>query len=346
MKTLSFRILLLLLLSWPLSSFAAQQYVRGDVNGNKRVDIEDVTTMVSRLLSNNGKYIVECDVNRDRKFNISDVTELINYLLSGNWSTPDNLDPPYPDGTEIYTVNGVSFAMLPVEGGTFMMGYGDKALIYPGSHASHQVTLSSFKIGVTEVTQALWVAVMGNNPSPDQSDVDHLPVSNVSWHDCKTFIQRLNELTGEHFNFPTDAQWEFAARGGNLSQGYLYAGSDDVDEVAWWPDEEAGLTWHPAMVGQKKANELGLYDMSGNMSEWCYDDWDYWTVNSIDEEPLVDPVYERDNVINESMRHRVMRGGSRCDMSALELEYLTVYSRNYPFVYTVNNQYGLRLALW
>ena len=327
----------------PLSSFG--QYVRGDVNGSRTVDIADVTALISKVLSSGGAYIQVCDVNYDGAVNIADVTELIHYVLSGVWITPDYTGPSIPENAEIYTVNGVSFAMLPVEGGTFMMGYGDTEYAYPGSHASHQVTLSSFKIGVTEVTQELWLAVMGTNPSPDQSDVSLLPVCSVSWHDCKNFIDRLNELTGLNFNFPTDAQWEFAARGGTLSQGYLFAGSDNIDEVAWWADENAtSWTWHPAFVGLKKANELGLYDMSGNVSEWCYDD--DWIVNNSNVAPMIDPVYERAYVPNETLRRRIMRGGSRYDEDAFGWEFCTVYSRDRVRVYDNHKLFGLRLAIW
>ena len=328
----------------PLSSFGVE-YVRGDVNRNRTVDISDVTYLIGKVLSSGGAYIPICDVNFDRATDIADVTALIHYVLLGVWTSPDYSGPPIPDNAEFYTVNGVSFAMVPVEGGTFMMGYGNTEYSYPGSHASHQVTLSSFKIGVTEVTQELWMAVMGTNPSPDQSNVSLLPVCCVSWHDCKNFIDRLNELTGLNFNFPTDAQWEFAARGGNFSQGYLYAGSDDIDEVAWWADENAtSLTWHPAFVGLKKSNELGLYDMSGNVSEWCYDD--DWVVNNPDVEPMVDPVYERASVPNESLRRRIMRGGSRYDEDAFGWEFCTVYSRDRVRVYDNHTLFGLRLAIW
>ena len=341
-KTIN-QILLSLLMLLPLSSFG--QYVRGDLNGNSTVDISDVTVLISKVLTSGGAYIPICDVNYDRATDIADVTALIHYVLTGVWGSPDYAGPPIPENAEIYTVNGVPFAMLPVEGGIFMMGYGDTDNAYIGSHASHQVTLSSYKIGVTEVTQELWEAVMGTNPSPDQSDVAVMPVCNVSWHDCRTFIQRLNELTGLNFNFPTDAQWEFAARGGNLSQGYLFAGSDDIDEVAWWADENAtSWTWHPAFVGLKKANELGLYDMSGNVSEWCYDD--YWIVNNSNVEPMVDPVYERASVPNESLRRRIMRGGSRYDADAFGWEFCTVYSRDRVQVYENHQLFGLRLAIW
>jgi len=165
--------------------------------------------------------------------------------------------------------------MVPVEGGTFTMG----ATAEQGSDASvvgkpaHKVTLRSFSIGKYEVTQEEWEAVMGSNPSDFKGA--KRPVEMVSWNDCQTFIRKLNALTGKQFRLPTEAEWEYAARGGNRSSGYKYSGSDNLGNVAWY-DENSGGTTHP--VGQKQANELGLYDMSGNVWEWCQDryDWDYY----------------------------------------------------------------------
>ena len=168
----------------------------------------------------------------------------------------------------VYTVNGVSFTMIPVQGGTFQMG---ATLEQQSSDRDekpvHSVTLSSYSIGETELTQALWQAVMDNNPSNFRGG-GNLPVENVSWNDCQEFIRKLNQLTGATFRLPTEAEWEFAARGGNKSRGTQYAGSSNLDEVAW-SDNNSDNKTHP--VKTKLPNELGLYDMSGNVWEWCQD---------------------------------------------------------------------------
>ena len=130
----------------------------------------------------------------------------------------------------------------------------------------HSVTLSSYSIGETEVTQALWTAVMGSNPSNFKGN--NLPVEKVSWNDCQTFIRKLNDLTGENFRLPTEAEWEFAARGGNRSRGYKYSGSDNLGDVAWYTDNSGDKTH---AVKSKSPNELGIYDMSGNVWERCSD---------------------------------------------------------------------------
>lgn len=181
------------------------------------------------------------------------------------------------EGSRTFTVNGVKFTMVPVEGGTFTMG----ATSEQGSDAeedekpAHKVTLSDYYIGQTEVTQALWEAVMGSNPSFFEGD--NLPVEQVSWNDCQVFIQKLNQLTGKQFRLPTEAEWEYAARGGRKSQGYKYAGGNNIGSVAWYTGN-SGIETHP--IGTKQANELGIYDMSGNVYEWCSDWYGDYTSSS------------------------------------------------------------------
>ena len=181
--------------------------------------------------------------------------------VQNSYSNQNGSTPAFDGEDKVYTANGVSFKMIAVRGGTFQMGNDD------GYNAVHQVTLSDYFIGETEVTQELWSAVMGSNPSGFTGNMQR-PVEQVSWNDCQAFISKLNELTGEAFRLPTEAQWEYAARGGNQAQGRLYSGSDAIDDVAWYKSNSSSTT-NP--VKTKAPNELGIYDMSGNVYEWCSD---------------------------------------------------------------------------
>ena len=196
---------------------------------------------------------------------------------------------------ETIVVNGVKFNMVKIKGGTFSMGatseQGSDA--YDSEKPVHSVTLSDYYIGETEVTQELWEAVMGSNPSYCKGN-NQRPVERVSWNDCQEFINKLNRLTGKNFRLPAEAEWEYAARGGKYSRGYRYSGSNNADEVAcYWRNSgdkylsgewngdsiiENNCKTHP--VKTKKANELGLYDMSGNVEEWCNDRYGDYQSNS------------------------------------------------------------------
>ena len=251
-------------------------------------------------------------------------------LVSG----PLQEEPINPETTN-FTVNGVSFKMVAVEGGTFMMG----ATAEQGSDylsrelPTHLVTLSSYSIGATEVTQELWQVVMGSNPSSFTGNLQR-PVENVSWNDCQEFITKLNQMTGKNFRLPTEAEWEFAARGGNKSKGYKYSGSNTIDDVAWYyyNADNVGSSspdFGTHSVATKYPNELGLYDMSGNVWEWCQD-W-YGSYSSDSQTNPTGP---------SSGSFRVNRGGS-WDINAGDCR---VSDRNYDTPgYRIS--LGLRLAL-
>lgn len=335
----------LLLLAIPVEAGAVT--LRGDVNGDGRVTIADVTALIDYLLTGDEAAInlENADVSGDGLIGINDVTKLIDYLLIGSWE-------PYAPQTETFTVNGVTFTMVIVEGGTFMMGATEEqGTTEPleNEYPVHEVTLSSYGIGQTEVTQELWAAVLGyyadwfsessiypsiyssRNGYPENLQ---RPVENITGETIRTFIEALNRLTGREFRMLTEAEWEFAARGGNLSKGYKYAGSNNLDEVAWYDGTSPAWgtegCW-PQTVATKAPNELGLYDMLGNVNEFCSDIGWY----PYPSEPVTDPTYPRTNY-NDTY---AARGG---DWTCVT-KYCRVSMRWYAYYGT--GRTGFRLAL-
>ena len=207
--------------------------------------------------------------------------------------------------------------MVLVEGGTYMMGNPDRDRNDEyAKDVPHEVTLSSFYICKYEVTEALWTAVMGSNPSKYPSG-DNYPVEQVNWYDCQDFVEKLSELTGRHFRLPTEAEWEYAARGGQRSRGYRYSGSYNLDEIGW----HVGNTHrNKKEVGTKKPNELGLYDMTGNVSEWCQDKLD---IEYYHHSPSINPQGPDRSTYKDN---HCFRGGSFCDDD--KYDELKVYTRN------------------
>ena len=295
------------------------------------------------------------------------------WLLSactGNGETPkrdtkdtleENPKPVVQDSsfkTREFSVNGVSFKMVAVEGGTFQMGAQCKdpekdnydKYAWSEEQPVHSVTLSSYYIGETEVTQALWEAVMGDTQIAKAGDKElrgigyDYPMYYISYDDCVDFVKKLNEKmkaegklpAGREFRLPTEAEWEFAARGGNFSRGYQYSGSDTLSSVAWHGGNSNDTT-HP--VKQKGANELGLYDMSGNVLEWCYDSYNYYPTS-----PQTNPkVDDGPDLLYSKLRgfYRVHRGGSWFSLApSCRVADRGDNSRDYRF-----SQLGLRLAL-
>ena len=234
--------------------------------------------------------------------------------------------PKFPNQT--ITVGGVSFKMIAVEGGTFLMGSPESdAEADDDEKPQHEVTLSNYYIGETEVTQELWETVMDSNPSEFKGP--KLPVENVSWDDCQEFILKLNEKTGKTFRLPTEAEWEYAARGGKKSKGYTYSGSNAIDDVAWY-DGNSGEITHK--VSTKQANELGIYDMSGNVYEWCQD---WYGKTYYENSSTTDPQGPT------SGASRVLRGGSWYGIA----QGCRVANRIIGYPGSRRNFIGLRLVL-
>ena len=257
------------------------------------------------------------DVNDDGVVDMSDATTLIDHVLNGvnNGSS------------HIFIAHNVMIEMVRVEGGTFTMGATAEQAsdAFSDELPTHKVTLSPFLIGKYEVSQTLWLAVMGENPSVNTGI--NLPVDNVTWNECQTFITKLNELTRKNFRLLTEAEWEYAARGGNKSKGYKYSGSNNLGDVAWYIDN-SNNTSHA--MGTKAPNELGIYDMTGNVMEWVSD----WK-GSYSSGAQTNPTGP------DSGTYRVNRGGSYGNVERLS----RITNRNSIDPNMSSKTMGLRLCL-
>ncbi len=257
------------------------------------------------------------DVNDDGVVDLSDATTLIDHVLNGvnNGSS------------HIFIAHNVMIEMVRVEGGTFTMGATAEQAsdAFSDELPTHKVTLSPFLIGKYEVSQTLWLAVMGENPNVNTGI--NLPVDNVTWNECQTFITKLNELTGKNFRLLTEAEWEYAARGGNKSKGYKYSGSNNLGDVAWYIDN-SNNTSHA--MGTKAPNELGIYDMTGNVMEWVSD----WK-GSYSSGAQTNPTGP------DSGTYRVNRGGSYGNVERLS----RITNRNSIDPNMSSKTMGLRLCL-
>lgn len=234
---------------------------------------------------------------------------------------------------EKFSVGDVAFKMVKVQGGKYSMGFNESDSPYldfkvpDNEKNAHEVTLDDYEIGETEVTVGLWHAVMGTVPYLNDADEPMKPVGNVSWYDCQVFLRKLNAMTGRKFRLPTEAEWEYAARGGKFSRHYGFSGGNDMKSVMWFLDNADSK---PQIVATRKPNELGLYDMSGNVWEWCYDRASEYTTS-----PQTNPIGALEGGT------RILRGGS----CAARWDACRITNRSYMPGKNFKGTFGLRLAL-
>lgn len=293
-----------------------------------RIDTTPIKGAV-RVMLNQRHWL---DAYPDYQSQFTSLVEAVNRSLGKTMvptSTPTKKvedEKPITIESKIIQANGVEFKMIKVDGGTFNMGSIDGCT---DEQPIHQVTLSDYYIAETQVTQEIWNSVMGNNPSNFKNEKS--PVENVSWENCQAFIEKLNSITDCCFRLPTEAEWEYAARGGKYSKGYIYSGSNNIEEVAWWW-ENSNKTTHP--VKTKKPNELGIYDMSGNVWEWCEDDNSKYQPESV-----MDPL------IQDNSSSKIERGGCWDDNWGDTAKSCRVSYRSSDWKTYSSKRIGFRLAM-
>ena len=271
---------------------------------------------------------------------VSQTQPVSSMASSSTTSTSSNIIDSSTSGSviTIHVKDGINIEMVKVEAGSFNMG-ATPEMENPNEDEKpvHRVTLTNnYYIGKYEVTQKLWKAVMRSNPSYFKGD--DLPVESVSWNDCQAFISKLNTLTGKHFRLPTEAEWEYAARGGSKSRGYQYSGSNVIDDVAWFDDNSSSK---PHVVGEKLSNELGIFDMSGNVAEWCQGKFYQYAAS-----PSCNPIgnvesFSLDPSVAARSMFRMARGGSYAYWAKYsQLSFRSNYEPN-----SHSSNLGLRLVL-
>ena len=282
-------------------------------------DSEEGTVKLKASTPSNLQITLSKDATAIQQSTVSQPTVAQQHVVQPTVTSSDNISIPVK--------YGISIDMVRVEAGTFTMG-ATPEMKKPDKDEkpAHQVTLTNdYYIGKYEVTQALWQAVMGNNPSNFKGD--NLPVEQVSWDDCQEFISKLNSITGKTFRLPTEAEWEYAARGGKKSRGYQYSGSNNISDVAWYKDNSDSKTH---TVGSKQANELGIYDMTGNVWELCQDWYGKYSSSS-----------QTNPTGANSGSYRVRRGGCR----GISARYCRSSYRSFDAPGCRDSSIGLRLVL-
>ncbi len=309
------------------SSIVVSEVVRSK-EGVFRVAAKIIDIEKGRIENSTKPYKATTDDELDKAC-VSMVIDLLGTPSGGRYSPFPPVsggNPQSRQGADVITitVGNVSFDMIKVEAGSFIMGCtGEQGSdCCNGEQPYHRVTITQdYYIGKFEVTQELYEAVMGINPSNWKSS--DRPVENVSWNDAQEFCAELSRMTGRRFSLPTEAEWEYAARGGKKSTGAKYSGSSSVANVAWYDGNSGGQTHR---VGQLRANELGIYDMSGNVWEWCYDWFGSYSSGS-----------QTDPMGPSTGSNRVLRGGSwdngagRCRVSRRGNDSPDIRSGGYGF---------------